>query len=69
MVQIVYGVLCYVIGILEQVVFRREIVDMMELFVDFRKYCKYKMMVSGSIKEGFRLKDFDVDFMFWLDDY
>ncbi|XP_065944384.1 uncharacterized protein [Magallana gigas] len=69
MVQIVYGALCHLIGTPEQVASRREIVDMMELFVNLRKYCKHKTMVSGSIKEGFRLKDSDADFMFWLDDH
>lgn len=34
MVQIVYGALCHVIGTPEQVASRREIVDMMELFVE-----------------------------------
>lgn len=59
-VQIVYGALCHMIGTPEQVASRREIVDMMELFVNLKKYCKYKTMVSGGIKEGFRLSDSDL---------
>lgn len=42
MVQIVYGALCHVIGTPEQVASRREIVDMMELFVNLRNIVSTK---------------------------
>ena len=59
--------LCYKIGTSQQVAIRRDIVDIRELIehnADRTEKNGMHMMVSGSRREGFRLENSDMDFMF-----
>nr|XP_034317242.1 protein MB21D2-like [Crassostrea gigas] len=59
-----YHGMCHEIGTPEEVSYRREILDIRE-FLDnrLRRRSQSKTMNSGSIKEGFRLKESDRDIM------
>lgn len=65
----VYEGFCGELGILIEVRFRREVIDIFEdllgignVFIEKRYY---KLKLSGSFCEGFRLKIFDEDIMYW----
>lgn len=64
MSESVYLGMCHKIGTPKQVAFRRDIVDMTELFNN-RNYLVIPTL-SGSRREGFRLPDSDIDAMFSL---
>nr|XP_022298639.1 uncharacterized protein LOC111107648 [Crassostrea virginica] len=62
----VYVGLCLKIGTPQQVAIRRDVVDIKELLEHKVISSDYLVrMVSGSRREGFRLKDSDHDFMLW----
>ncbi|XP_078320323.1 cyclic GMP-AMP synthase-like receptor 2 [Crassostrea virginica] len=61
----VYVGLCLKIGTPELVTMRRDFVDMEELLKK-AKTDNMETMLSGSRREGFRLKGSDVDFMCWF---
>lgn len=70
MSESVYVGINHKLGTPQEVAFRREISDVCDLFMNrFLKNCldKYngvpKFLVSGSHKEGFRLKGSDIDIM------
>eukprot|EP00105_Crassostrea_gigas_P032310 XP_011455268.1 PREDICTED: uncharacterized protein LOC105347765 [Crassostrea gigas] len=64
MSESVYVGLCIKIGTPQLVVSRRDIEDMIELL---RNQNRVKIsMRSGSDREGFRLRDSDIDTMYWL---
>nr|XP_011429923.2 uncharacterized protein LOC105330056 isoform X2 [Crassostrea gigas] len=67
MSESIFGVMCDIVGTSQQVAIRRETTDIEEM-VDRRVEPNdgRKTMVSGSYREGFRLKGSDVDFMYWL---
>lgn len=74
MSESVYVGLCHKVGTPQEIVFRREITDVYDLFVNqviksfqYIGYLrnKVKLMVSGSHREGFRLNGSDIDHMFW----
>nr|XP_011418268.2 uncharacterized protein LOC105321609 [Crassostrea gigas] len=56
--------MCEIVGTSQQVAIRRETMDINEVVV--RPHYRVIEMMSGSRKEGFRLKGSDVDTMFWL---
>ena len=62
----VYVGLCLKIGTPQQVAIRRDVTDIWELLLNKvrRPLCKLK---SGSVREGFRLEDSDIDIMYWLE--
>ncbi|XP_052673380.1 uncharacterized protein LOC128155620 [Crassostrea angulata] len=66
MSESVFQGLCLIMGTSQQVAIRREISDMKEVV---RRVAttnnKSTLMFSGSLREGFRLKGSDVDFMYW----
>ncbi|XP_052687364.1 uncharacterized protein LOC128166285 [Crassostrea angulata] len=66
MSESVFVVLCEILGTSQQVAIRRETVDITEM-LDRRvtPTDRHIAMVSGSRREGFRLKGSDVDWMFW----
>ena len=63
--EAVYVGLCLKIGTPQQVAIRRDIVDIKELIGHKARTEKNVMRMSGSTREGFRLENSDVDFMFW----
>ncbi|XP_052700095.1 uncharacterized protein LOC128177424 [Crassostrea angulata] len=58
--------LCEIVGTSQQVAIRRETIDIGEM-VDRRvkRYDGIIQMMSGSMREGFRLEGSDVDWMYW----
>lgn len=54
---------CGYIGILVEIIMRREVVDIEELL--YNKKLNWRVLVSGSFREGFCFKLFDKDFMIW----
>ncbi|XP_062579068.1 uncharacterized protein LOC134240989 [Saccostrea cucullata] len=62
--------LCHKVGCSQTVIMRREIVDFRDMMrtqvIHTREDIK---MISGSTKEGFRLKESDLDVMFWPKDH
>lgn len=66
-VEIVFIGLCCRLGILIQVIIRREIMDILEIILSLIKkgnsYFIY--MISGSYRDGFRFELLDLDMMFW----
>nr|XP_034303456.1 uncharacterized protein LOC117681750 isoform X3 [Crassostrea gigas] len=70
MSESIFGVMCDIVGTSQQVAMRRETTDIREM-VDRRVKPNdgSKKMVSGSYREGFRLKGSDVDFMYWLNNH
>ena len=62
--------LCQIVGTSIQVAIRRETVDIQEMMK--RRVADNDdviTMESGSIREGFRLKESDLDFMYWWNDH
>ncbi|XP_061165131.1 uncharacterized protein LOC133174107 [Saccostrea echinata] len=57
--------LCTIVGTSEQVTMRRDVLDMHELLNNLENINYISRMVSGSYREGFRLKISDVDMMYW----
>uniref|UniRef100_K1PE84 Uncharacterized protein n=1 Tax=Magallana gigas TaxID=29159 RepID=K1PE84_MAGGI len=62
MSECVFVVLCQIVGTSQQVTMRREMIDISEMITH---HGTITMMVSGSHREGFRLKGSDIDIMFW----
>lgn len=56
------GFCCY-IGILIEIIMRRQVIDIEELIIN--RYCEGRGLFSGSFREGFCFKLFDKDYMFW----
>nr|XP_022297638.1 uncharacterized protein LOC111107008 isoform X1 [Crassostrea virginica] len=69
----VYVGLCrtYMIGKPQQVAIRRNLIDITELLKQkaTSKIGHPVQMFSGSLRDGFRFRDSDVDIMFWAHDY
>lgn len=64
--SVFYG-LCEKLGTSQQVAIRRETKDMKEMVVSrARAHDESTERVSGSRREGFRLKESDLDCMLWL---
>ncbi|XP_052686027.1 uncharacterized protein LOC128165470 [Crassostrea angulata] len=70
MSESVFVGLCEIVGTSQQVALRRETWDIREM-VDRRVTPNDGIipMMSGSMREGFRLKGSDVDIMFWFNDH
>lgn len=67
MSESMFMVLCEIVGTSEQVAIRRETRDIWEIVE--KKVTKNNgiiRMLSGSIREGLRLKGSDMDYMYWL---
>lgn len=70
MSESMFMVLCEIGGTSEQVAIRRETRDIWEIVG--KKVTKNNgiiRMLSGSIREGLRLKGSDMDYMYWLNNY
>nr|XP_034333417.1 uncharacterized protein LOC117691426 [Crassostrea gigas]XP_034333418.1 uncharacterized protein LOC117691426 [Crassostrea gigas] len=66
----VYVGMCLTIGTPQQVVSRRDIVDIVEMLRNNEMLNKpFTGMLSGSRREGFRLSGSDSDCMFWLNNH
>ncbi|XP_065927919.1 uncharacterized protein [Magallana gigas] len=66
----VYVGMCLKIGTPQQVASRRDIVDLSEMLIDSEVMRKtYITMLSGSTREGFRLRESDRDTMYWLNNH
>lgn len=66
--EVMHEALCDGIGSEQHVLYRREIVEIMEkLKKESRKSYQKKIMWNGSRREGFRSKGSDIDFMNWFD--
>ncbi|XP_062578695.1 uncharacterized protein LOC134240634 [Saccostrea cucullata] len=67
----VFMQLSYILGSLEMVIMRREIADFREIITDQAILTKDedRIMMSGSMRVGFRLKGSDMDLMFWPKDH
>ncbi|XP_078319914.1 uncharacterized protein LOC144621105 [Crassostrea virginica] len=62
--------LCYKVGTSQQVAIRRDIIDIKELLeYNVARTGKEVLMLSGSRREGFRLKTSDIDVMYWSNDH
>nr|XP_011424439.2 uncharacterized protein LOC105326238 [Crassostrea gigas] len=62
----VYVGMCLKVGTQQQVTYRRDIVDIVEMLVNNEMLNKpITMMLSGSQREGFRLSGSDLDYMCW----
>ncbi|XP_065945016.1 uncharacterized protein [Magallana gigas] len=68
--EVVFVVMCQRVGTSEEIVFRREAMDIKEV-VDRRVTAKDGLvhMLSGSMREGFRLEGSDVDMMYWQNNH
>lgn len=66
MSESVFVVLCDIVGTSQQVAFRREMEDITEM-VETRVTPDDGVieMMSGSMREGFRLEGSDIDYMLW----
>ncbi|XP_061169012.1 uncharacterized protein LOC133178292 [Saccostrea echinata] len=70
MSELVFMVLCRKLGTSEQVTMRRDISDFREMMILFSESSKdFRIILSGSYKEGFRLDESDRDAMISLDQY
>ncbi|XP_056016635.1 uncharacterized protein LOC130053422 [Ostrea edulis] len=59
--------LCPIVGTSQQVAMRRDVIDIMEMVTNkARTSNQNTVMMSGSRREGFRMKGSDVDFMYWF---
>lgn len=66
----VYVDMCRTMGTPQQVVCRRDMVDITELLKnEIMKKSNKQEMLSGSRREGFRFRESDRDTMFWLDNH
>lgn len=62
--------MCLIAGTSQQVAIRRETNDIMEMeLILVKPYEEPQKMLSGSKKEGFRMKGSDWDTMVWLNDH
>ncbi|XP_062572641.1 uncharacterized protein LOC134234577 [Saccostrea cucullata] len=62
--------LSHIVGTSPQVAMRRDLVDIKEKVENQMKTSDgFSVMVSGSVREGFRLEGSDVDYMFWPNDH
>ncbi|XP_062571101.1 uncharacterized protein LOC134233127 [Saccostrea cucullata] len=63
--------LCHIVGSSETVIMRREMIDFREMMNEqvIKTREADRMMISGSHREGFRLKGSDMDAMFWPNDH
>lgn len=68
MSKAVFGKLIQNLGTSKKVAIRRETEDIREM-VDRREPTKYSKMLSGSTREGFRMKGSDIDYMYWLNNH
>nr|XP_034305085.1 uncharacterized protein LOC117682161 isoform X2 [Crassostrea gigas] len=68
MSEAVFGKLIRDLGSSKQVAIRRETEDIREM-VDRREPTIFSKMVSGSRREGFRMKESDIDQMHWLNNH
>uniref|UniRef100_K1QL61 Mab-21-like HhH/H2TH-like domain-containing protein n=1 Tax=Magallana gigas TaxID=29159 RepID=K1QL61_MAGGI len=68
--EVVFVVMCQRVGTSEEIVLRREAMDIKEV-VDRRVTAKDGLfhMLSGSMREGFRLEGSDVDMMYWQNNH
>ncbi|XP_062609294.1 uncharacterized protein LOC134271046 [Saccostrea cucullata] len=61
--------LCHKVGTSQLVAMRRDVVDLRDMVMNRGKTNKdQSVMISGSYREGFRLKGSDMDFMLWHND-
>ncbi|XP_056016615.1 uncharacterized protein LOC125673122 [Ostrea edulis] len=59
--------LCHAVGTSQQVAVRRDVIDTMEMVTNkVRTSNENTVMLSGSQKEGFRMKGSDFDYMHWF---
>ncbi|XP_062615957.1 uncharacterized protein LOC134277645 [Saccostrea cucullata] len=66
MSEVVFAALCIKVGTSKQVILRRDVVDINEVFRNqVSAKIGIKMLFSGSFREGFRLEGSDVDLMVW----
>ncbi|XP_062592778.1 uncharacterized protein LOC134254251 [Saccostrea cucullata] len=67
----VFMKLSHIVGSSETVIMRREMEEFMDRMTDqlINKRKEYRMMTSGSRREGFKLKTSDMDAMFWPHDH
>ncbi|XP_062594956.1 uncharacterized protein LOC134256318 [Saccostrea cucullata] len=62
--------LCRIVGTSQLVASRRDMVDIRDTLINqVKKSDETSEMVSGSYREGFRLKESDLDEMFWPNDH
>ncbi|XP_062572675.1 uncharacterized protein LOC134234615 [Saccostrea cucullata] len=62
--------LCRKVGTSQMVAMKRDVVDILEMVEYYVKTSDYYIvMLSGSCREGFRLKESDIDSMFWPNNY
>ncbi|XP_022305597.2 uncharacterized protein LOC111112410 [Crassostrea virginica] len=61
--------LCQIVGTSVQVAIRRETKDIAEMVKRRVEDDDVSVMESGSIREGFRLKGSDIDYMYWPNDH
>ncbi|XP_052707168.1 uncharacterized protein LOC128182529 [Crassostrea angulata] len=68
--EAMYVILCRYIGTPTELTIRREVRDMEEIIKNLLEaYFGKRMMISGSVKEGFRFNSSDRDLMFWLSNH
>ncbi|XP_062588846.1 uncharacterized protein LOC134250498 [Saccostrea cucullata] len=68
--EVLYVGLCRKIGTPTEVAIRRDVMDMDEMIKKpFFNHRKSAVMLSGSNREGFRLRSSDVDRMFWFSNH
>ena len=72
MSESVFGGLCRIVGTSKQVAIRRETTDIADIasrHIQSNRTNFFCAMLSGSLREGFRLRGSDVDIMCWLDSF
>ncbi|XP_048765443.2 uncharacterized protein LOC125673123 [Ostrea edulis] len=70
MSESVFVGLCHTVGTSQQVAMRRDVTDIHEMVTNKAKTSnEYTVMLSGSDREGFRMKGSDVDSMFWFNNH
>ncbi|XP_062587652.1 uncharacterized protein LOC134249304 [Saccostrea cucullata] len=67
--ETVYVVMCWIVGTPTQVSIRREVADISDMLKKPVKPHGLRVMVSGSMREGFGRFASDIDFMVWLTDH
>lgn len=66
MSESVYVGMCQNVGVPQEVAFRRDVMDFNQAIYQKRKGNWFKSMISGSLREGFRLNPrLDIDIMYW----
>jgi hypothetical protein len=62
--------LCHIVGTSQQVAMRRDVVDIREMVTNKSRTSDARMvMLSGSRREGFRMKTSDRDYMYWYNSH